>query len=90
MVRVVNGEIVRSEGQLTQADRTGKPSQNDLKAMVLGPSTVSAPQIKRVATEVEETKNDEEKSAPVVFPVIAPSLQSEASIDGGGSDDIIT
>lgn len=86
---VVNGEIVRSEGHLTQADRTGKPSQSDLRAMALGPSATNAPQVKRAIMEVEDTKIiGEEKNAPVVLPIIAPALLSETSVDGGGSETI--
>ncbi len=85
---LIGGEMVRSEGNLTEADRTGKPSPSDLKAMALGPSGM-IPQIKQSARGAEETKileEDKNEKTPVVFPIITPALTSDMSVDGGGSD----
>jgi hypothetical protein len=65
----VSGTIVRASGGLTEADRTGIPSQNDLKDLTLGP----AQNIQPPATMQQHDAVPEVDKTPVVFPVIAPS-----------------
>ena len=75
----VGGAMVRASGGLTEADRTGIPSENDLKDLALGPAKNIQPPL-----GIKEQEADSEVvKAPVVFPAIAPA----SSLDGGNSVD---
>jgi WD40 repeat protein len=80
---VVGNEIVRSTAKLTEADRTGHPSENDLKALALGPAAAS---VRAVAVVPEEEEVIEEAAPPVVLPMIAPAALNEFSVEGEGSE----